>query len=310
MTTEIQKYADVAMFDADPMFSYGEETGVTPDVYLLWMTPRPLAAMAAMNEMYRGHVVRDLDDISDDAMQQALDDMSKTHLTAPMEAIKFHFMIEGVDRAFTHQHVRQRTAAYAQESLRFAVIQDLLRGITYPPSLFGTKPGDTSTMAGKNRQKWDECVTKIQETYEYLVANGMAQEDARGLLPHCTATRLNYVTDLRNMVDHAGNRLCTQAQFHWRAVFTKITASIVHYGMTEDEDNLWQYQALADSPMFRPKCFQIGKCGFKGTFDRHCNISEKVAFLERNRVPTEEWDSEIPKHTWLLDPEAARIPEG
>jgi thymidylate synthase ThyX len=42
-------------------------------------------------------------------------------LKAPLEAIDFHFMVEGVTRAHTHQEVRQRTAVFAQESMRFAV---------------------------------------------------------------------------------------------------------------------------------------------------------------------------------------------
>lgn len=303
--SDIQKYKDVAMFEAEPHTGWDDRRGVLPKVYLQSMTHRPLATMAAMNQMYVGNVIHDLDEVTPEMMEGALDDMSKTHLTAPMEAIRFQFLIEGVDRAFTHQMVRQRMGAYAQESLRFAVIGNLKQAVTLPPSLQGTHPSDTSTTAGKMRERWDDAVGKIQATYDYLVANGMSQEDARGLLPHAVATRIIYISDFRNMVTHAGNRLCTQAQFHWRDVFSQIVTAIGLYGEEHDPEHAWEYHAVSDSPMFRPVCWQIGKCGFKGSMDRACGIREKVDFLERNSVPTSDWDSEIPVEEWLLDPEAA-----
>lgn len=324
MSEEILKWADVHQFHAEPM---PEETvgkyGVEPRVYLLWMTPDPLGAMAAFMGMYAGKTIRNLDDITDDDRQSALENMTKTHLQAPLEVVKMHFLIEGVDRAFTHQLVRQRTAVYAQESLRFAVVGHLSEATTLPPSLWGTHGGDPTDMPDGIqqgwRQIWDDAIAKIDGAYHALVNSGMPAEEARGLLPTATATRLHYATDLRNLKDHAGNRLCTQAQFHWRSVFTQIKNCIANYG------EHWQFAALADSGLFRPVCYQLGHCPFEAIYDRHCNIRQRVRDFAAAGVPSEKWDQPhlteylsgreeeiqpIQTEDWLLDVASARIVPG
>lgn len=297
------KWADDAMFQAQGHALWGEETGVVPQVFLLTMTHDPLGALAAMALMYEGKVVRDLEEVTDAQREKALADVQQTHLQAPLEAIKVHFMLDGVDRAFTHQLVRQRTAVYAQESLRFAVVGDVRHSTSLPPSLMGTKEDDPGvdltygTQQQRWRRKWDFALDVLDRTYNELVADGMPAEDARGLLPQAIATRTNYVTDLRNLIAHAGNRLCTQAQFHWRSVFSQIVAEISGYGEANDPAHAWQYQAIADSGMFKPVCYQLGHCPFKASFDRPCSI--------RDRVDAGKFD-EIKVYEWLLDPAAAR----
>lgn len=316
MTTDKPtKWGDAQQYDAEPHPNYeGPKEGVTPSAHLLWMTPDPLGAVAAMSSMYRGEVIRDISQVTDDMRKQSLEDVQKTHLKAPLEAIKMHFMIEGVDRAFTHQHVRQRTAVYAQESLRFAIPGTLTEATTLPPSLAGTTPPDDNEMpssddATRKRAMWDGVLKHIDAAYHMLVETGMPAEEARGLLPHATATRLNYITDLRNMSDHAGNRLCTQAQFHWRKVFAQMMQAIADYtpdfsfvpGYTMEsvsgadlraaweEKNRWQFVAIAQSGLFRPVCYQIGYCPFQASFDRACSIRERVEKMGSGGIPSDQW---------------------
>lgn len=295
-TTDVEAWADPAMFEAEGHEGWTFAKGVIPKVHLMWMTPDPLGAVAAMAAMYTGKVVRDLKDVTDDERQDMWEASTATALETPLEAIKLHFMIDGVDRAFTHQHVRQRTAAFSQESLRFAVIDNLVQGTSLPPSLVDTREDDPK------RVIWNDTVQGIQDAYHQLVSAGMPQEDARGLLPHATATRINYVTDLRNLAAHAGNRLCTQAQFHWRHVFTEISRAIRNYqpdfswtidsrGVAEDWDRQfrWQFELLADSKIFRPACYQKGFCPFKASFDRPCTIRDRVDNFAKHNVPSELW---------------------
>lgn len=318
--SEVQRWADAAMFSAEPHDNYIEGHGVLPSVYLIAMSPDPLGVMAAMSEMYKGKVVRGLSDVTDDQRRSSLEDMQRTHLPAPLEAVKLHFIIDGVDRAFTHQIVRQRTAAYAQESMRFAVIDDLPHNTTLPESLKGN---DLRTR--ELRERWYETQGQIAEGYRHLVQNGVPQEDARGLLPHAVATRLNYVTDLRNLINHAGNRLCTQAQFPWRKVFNLIAEAIRLYKFDDHvlEEDMWQFDALVDSNFFRPVCYQIGHCPFQASFDRPCSIRDRVQAFSANGIPSDRWDTAVPVQItseqlgattvqpinpaeWLLDPTAAR----
>jgi thymidylate synthase (FAD) len=304
------------MFEGEPHV-WDDVKGVVPQVTLLTMTDRPLSAVAAMSEMYKGRVVRDLDELDEATIRKAFEDVQNTHLTAPLEAIKFHFMIEGVDRAFTHQMVRQRTAVYAQESQRFCVIDDLPHAVSLPPSLFGT-PENADPMSSKQaerwRHTWDYVLDVVAKGYGTLVADGMPQEDARGLLPHATATRLNFITDMRNLVDHAGNRLCTQAQFHWRTVFSQMINAIREYAPPSSfaKDD-WQFVALADSALWRPVCYRLGHCPFKASFDRFCSIRDRVELLGSHGIkgidienPDVAGEQYINPAEWMLVPDAAR----
>lgn len=339
MTKEVQKWADKAMFKAEPL-----KASDGPKVFLLAGTPDPLGAVAAMSKMYKGEVVRNMADATDDERRDYLAQILKTKLKAPLESVKVHFMVEGVTRSFTHQMVRQRTAVYAQESLRFAVKEDMAEGVALPPSLRGTLGhGDPEQFDGGSpdveraqamRRVWDDAVSEIDYAYNSLIGMGMPAEDARGLLPHNITTRLNYVTDLRALQDHAGNRLCTQAQFEWRLVWVKIIEAMRNYctnpthagyrrsgnhGASSHVCDNWQWNALAD--VFRPVCYLTGKCEFMADFDRHCSIRERVQANHSIGRPSAEWDKDGEYHLdneellpipairpeeWLLDPSAAR----
>jgi flavin-dependent thymidylate synthase len=291
---EVSTYVDKAMYEAEPM------KDVMPKVTLLSATPDPLGAIAAFAFMYKGRVIRDLAELTDDDRRWAWEQANATHLKAPLEAVDLHFMVEGVTRAFTHQMVRQRTAVYAQESMRFAVKEDI-----------AARPGPLVNESRQARTTWNNTVEHIWKGYKSLIANGVPAEEARGLLPHDTLTRLNYKTNLRNLVDHLGNRLCTQAQFEWRLVGAQIVKAIGEYdsnykhpGITSrfggdswDGSN-WQFQMIADSNLFRPVCYAQGKCPFQADFDRGCTIRERVDAGRFDEIKTEEW---------LADPTAGWI---
>ncbi len=311
MGTDITQYADAAMFEAEPM-ERDESGAVLPVVRLLWATPDPMGAIAAACRMYEGKPTRDMSDITDEERRHYFAQSLKTHLKAPWEFVQFHFFIEGVTRAFTHQMVRQRTAVYAQESLRFAVKDNMADEIALPPSLMALKP--TDDLVGTYRG----AVEKVEEAYNSLVANGIPAEDARHLLPHGVTTRLNYNTNLRSLVEHSGNRLCTQAQFEWRHVFIGILKAIRDYNpgsqfgvpRTFTTSNAWQFEAIAKSGLFAPICYRTGKCEFKASFDRGCTIRDRVDQNAAAGRPSSEWaspheghDSIQPIHPaeWLAD---------
>lgn len=306
MSTDIQKpYVDKAMFQAAPIKER------TPQVHLLWMTPDPLGAIAAACRMYEGKPTYSLADITDEERGHYWKQARATHLKAPLEFVKFHFFIEGVDRALTHQMVRQRTAVYAQESMRFAVKDSMVSETSLPPSLIGTIPFHDQTESRESsnmdqqqkRDVWDQTLETVQEAYDWLIERGMPAEDARGLLPHATLTRLNYSTDLRALLDHAGNRLCTQAQFHWRALFVGMITAIRDYPVDQGwegpyEDFVWQWDVLSE--VFRPVCYEHGRCPFQADFDRGCTIRERA---DRGAF------DEIDPSEWLLDPKAGFVKE-
>jgi flavin-dependent thymidylate synthase len=275
------------MFASEPM----EKKGI--QVYLLEATVDPLGSIAAACQMYEGKVCRDKRLIDEGDRKHYWDQVQKTHLKAPLEFVDLHFMIEGVTRAFTHQIVRQRTAVYAQESLRFAVKENMADEIALPPSIqSGTSEAE----------EWYSTIAEIGVAYNHLIANGVPAEDARGLLPHAVTTRLHYKTNLRNLLEHAGNRLCTQAQFEWRYVFAGIIQAIrardevYPVGKHEAGTDNWQWNYIADGS-FRPVCYSMGHCPFTAVFDRQCVIRERVQAGQFDRIDPAEW---------MFDPTAAR----
>ena len=348
---QLRKWADEHQYDAEPQPGATADQGVMPSVHLIHMPDDPLGVLAAQNAIYKGVVVRNLAEVTDDDRRQALDDMMKTTLQSPLEAIKMHFLFEGVDRAFTHQHVRQRTANFGQESLRFSVVGPLIDATTLPPQLHGTERSLNLDYAVKqsfehltdsreftyaseddrNRAVWDWVIMQIDAGYHYLVEHGLAAEEARGLLPHATATRIHYQTDMRGLMKVMGERLCTQAQFHWRTVAALVQNAVRNYtpdfSFVEPTDGRgydyidawqdkyrWQFELIADSGIFRPVCYQTGHCMFKASADRGCTIRERVEHFASINLPSDRWHETNPDHyykgidirEWLLNPAAAR----
>lgn len=331
---EMVKWADAGMYHAEPIEEGAKtENGVMPKVYLLHMTPDPLGAIAAMNYIYQGRVVRSLTELTDDDRREQWDNVLRAHLEAPLEAVKFHFLIEGVDRSFTHQMVRQRTATYAQESMRFAVKEDSANEVVIPPHIAAL---DKSHPA---RAMWEQSLKYAERAYESLIGQGIPAEDARALLPHATATRIHYITDLRGLKREAGNRLCTQAQFHWRLVFAQMINAIRMYGhqiMEEDWSRQtgghpndipiqpgdehydksyghlggWQFETIADSMLFRPVCYHLNRCPWKDDMAniRTCAIKDRVDGFARGGIPSEEWEDHDELEERAED-ECAVVPE-
>jgi flavin-dependent thymidylate synthase len=238
-STEVSTYVDKAMFDAEP-----ERAMERPRVHLLSATPDPLGAVAAFSMMYEGRVVRDLAEITDEERRHYFDECFKTALKTPLEAIDLHFMVEGLTRASWDQMVRQRTAVFAGESLRFAVKPDLKESVR-PGPLVNDK---------RNRRLWDDAIDTVSDAYHALIANGVPAEDARGLLPMNVLTRGHWKTNLRNLEAEVGKRLCTQAQFEWRLIHADLRRSIREYKPPRavdrfgaiTQDSGWQWRYIAD----------------------------------------------------------------
>lgn len=322
----IQKWVDPAMFSAMKL-----SAAEGPQVSLTQAPSDPLGVIAQLAMAYEGRFVASLAEITDEERRRYLADMQLTKLAMPLEGVSLVFSISGVTRGFTHQMVRQRTAAYSQESTRFAVIEDSFTDrVALPPSLrgtTGTEPlGAERSTVEWQRNVWDQALRSVEEAYQHLVNSGMPAEDARGLLPTNITTRINYVTNLRGLLDHAGNRLCTQAQFEWRLVFAQIAKALRQYGIGkkyktnigmandirvlplgpdgkpdggavwglgngtvyQDKSSVWQFEAIAE--LLKPVCYQIGRCPMKASFDRACSIRDRVDANDQVGRSSSDWN--------------------
>jgi uncharacterized repeat protein (TIGR04076 family) len=320
----VQKWADVAMWSAPK-----HQDPQKPVVVITWAPDDPLGLMAMINGMYVGKIYRSPREVSDDERRQAWDDFARSRLSeTPAEWFQLSVLFENVTRAFTHQLVRTRTSTYAQESMRFAVKEDAHDSVKLPPSLVGTAPGipdpawypegedrrewDYLPDADKMRSIWDTLISHMGEAYEKLVAMGMPAEDARGLLPTNILTRIHDRYDVKTLLNQAGMRLCTQAQFEWRAVFAELVQALRTY-LPADHPAAWQYELIAER--FRPVCFAANKCTMKAKADRFCSIREQVDEFEERGIKSEHWEQPreewglraIRPEQWLADPAAARV---
>jgi len=323
MSGEVVKWGDDAQYVSEPIKK--KDGRIVPQAFMLWGTPDPLGAVAAVGRMFKGIPTYDLADITDDERRLYWEETFKSHLRAPHEFIQLHFFVEGVSRSHTHQMVRQRTATFAQESLRFAVKSDLANEIPLPPSIA------EGTGAAK---VWKDIMWGIDEAYTKLVNSGIPAEDARGLLPHATTTRLHWRTNLNDLLHHAGNRLCTQAQFEWRILMISVMKAMREYNTVPAHKQLsnwlgdgWKRELIAQpTPQtFAPICYHTGKCDFRAVFDRPCSIRDRVDAYAAHGQPSSLWGEGIKKprrdmnqetveyevepiryEEWLMNPDAAR----
>lgn len=310
---EVVRWADRAQYHSAqmPAETRAPGGGTRPTVRLLNATPDPLGGLAALCGIYEGKVYSSLRAVDDDERRAAWEAMRSTVLNGPLESIVFHFLVQGVTRAFTHQAVRNRFSFFAQESMRFAVVDDerWVDRQAYPPSL-AAAPVSNSEILGRvldasggnpppavdttqyltpeerdyalRRDAWDDAILTAEAAYRRLVDAGVPAEEARGLMPHSITTRYHWVVSIRTLLGEAGKRLCTQAQFEWRVVMAEVVKALRDYGrrvtgaagMVSVSDDAWQFELMAEA--LQPICYQEGRCGFMAKFDRGCTIRSRV----------------------------------
>lgn len=305
-SAELVRQADAAQYARAPIPM--EDRGRIR-VRLLNATPDPLGSVAALIAQYSGGVIRDLSEVTDDMRRSALDDMGKTVLNGPLEAVQFHWQIEGVPRSITHQMVRSRASFFAQESLRFAVAENWAEEVPLPPMLAGIDRWNEEqvAMAGDSNAykafcEWKRTMSFLEKQYDRLIELGVPAEEARGVLPHDMPTRIHWVMDLRTLLQEAGKRTCTQAQFPWRTIFAGMAQELRRWGVPAfkrfrplestqlNTGTNWQFREIA--ARLRPVCFQTGQCGFMAQFDRNCTIRPRVDAFAAAGVPSSEWGQE------------------
>ena len=148
-STEVARWADKAMWKAEDAEAKNGTTAV-----LVSANTDPLGEIWALNQTYVGKTVTNLSTVTDENRRGILADIKSTVLKMPLEVIRLHFHLKGVHRGITHQMVRQRTAAFAQESMRFAVKEDLAEAVALPPSL---------------RETWDFEALRLEDLHARTV---------------------------------------------------------------------------------------------------------------------------------------------
>ena len=170
-----------------------------------------------------------------------------------LEFAQFHFHIEGISRSCSHQLVRTRTASFAQRSQRFCS-EDGFEFIV-PPSI-EAKDDDA-------RDMYLRAMEQLKQTYEALQAHGIANEDARFILPNACCTTIDMSIDFRNLCHFMNERLCTKAQWEIRQLAQEMRKCVIEVFPEAEK-------------MLVPKCerFEVPFCTEGKSCGRHKTIKE------------------------------------
>lgn len=119
-------------------------------------------------------------------------------------------------RAFSHQLVRHRIAAYSQESQRYC---------NYNKGKFGSEitfiePVDWGDWSDNNKTVFLKALQDSEIHYQELVKEGLKAEDARGVLPNQTKTEIVVTMNLRSWMHFFDMRCDKHAQKEIRYLAT------------------------------------------------------------------------------------------
>lgn len=175
-----------------------------------------------------------------------------------LEFAQFHFHIEGISRACSHQLVRTRTASFAQRSQRYCS-EDGFKYII-PKSL---NSNDDHTKAA--RELYENTISQIKKCYEVMQTLSIPNEDARFILPNACETTIDMSIDFRNLCHFMNERLCSKAQWEIRELA-----------------NLMKNEVVKIFPeartMLVPKCerFDYPFCTERKSCGRHNTLKEQL----------------------------------
>lgn len=218
-------------------------------------TLMPLRLIASQILNMKGEMHTNMHDISDEQAISLVRDLKKTALAGALETIDLLFQMENVPRSLTHQLVRTRVGAtYHQESLRFTTRKD---GFDYDI-------GPTVLKDEQAKFIFKDLMSADAEVYKKLVESGVSTEDARGVLPIATLTKVGVKYNLKTLIHAANVRLCYQSQGHWKSIFQQIK--------TEVSTKI--HPVLAE--FLEPICSSTGRCEYKSMFDRVCPIEQTL----------------------------------
>ena len=144
--------------------------------------------------------------------------MSSGH-TSILEDQTLIFLIEGVDRALTHQLVRHRAGVvFQQQSQRYVEFKEGNFDYVIPKSIEVTE---------SLKSDFEATMKYLGTMYDKFIKAGVPAEDARAVLPNACCTNIVMTVNLRQLGHMCNERLCSTAQLPIRNLFKEITKQTV-----------------------------------------------------------------------------------
>ena len=224
-------------------------------VKLITHTPEPekLIATAAKLCYSSSDIDHLMEGLTPDKVDSFISMLMEIGHESPVEHVTFTFGIEGISRACSHQLVRHRIASYSQKSQRY-VDENQFEYVT-PPSIkkrhelrdmFDEKMRDIQKAYAEMRIMLKDALIE-EECMDPKVAEKVANEDTRFLLPNACTTSIIVTMNIRSLFNFFKHRCCNRAQWEIRAVAMEM------WNLCMDvAPNIFKYAG--------PDCVTKGKC--------------------------------------------------
>jgi flavin-dependent thymidylate synthase len=237
-------------------------------IHLVNYTPSPKKAIASFFlNMGIGKSFTSLDQISEEEASDALKEIFKSHLDAPLEAASFQFFWEDIPIFMREQLVRHRVGwSFASRSFRFFDINKSNPIKNYDWDAIPTINREAKKEApffGKNLKDIMGIEMNHQlEMYNLFLKEGVSSEDARNIIGVWVGTFLQTNCTYRALRAMMADRLSSQAHIFWQKAAKQIKQLI-----TEIDKDLGN--GLVDS------CEIMGRCVWRSKYDRDCEACIK-----------------------------------
>lgn len=234
------------------------------NISLLTYTPNPSKAIAsAFLNMGIGKDIKSLDDISDEEANDAIDEIFKSHLDAPLEFASFNFFWENIPIFLRAQLVRHRVGwGFAERSLRFYDANLRKPSDDYDWDSMPTlkdKVGEKQILKGQDLKKVVENeIDRQMSLYSLLLEEGVDQQDARNVIGVWYPTAMQTTCTYRALRGMLADRLSSQAHPFWQKAAKQIKELVTNVNKKLGD-------GLIDS------CEMAGRCVWRSKYDRDCD---------------------------------------
>lgn len=233
-------------------------------IHLVTSTPNPKKAIAAaFLNMGIGMDTTNLDQITDVQAEDAIKEIFKSHLDAPLEFASFNFFWEDIPLFLRAQLVRHRVGwGFAERSLRFYDANLRNPADEYDWDAMPTvtdKKFKNEIFAGRGvKEVVEEEMKRQMFLYSKLIEEGVDQQEARNIIGVWYPTAMQTTCSYRALRTMLADRLSSQAHPFWQKAAKEIKKLV-----TEIDQQLGD--GLIDS------CELYGKCVWNSRFDRDCD---------------------------------------
>lgn len=129
--------------------------------------------------------------------------------TPALESIHLTFAIRNISRILSHQIVRQRVGVSIGQRTQRANSEEFL-GNFYTHKHY-VMPPTIDKLTDENTGICDDIYDYLEEAeriYNMLIDNGIHQDEARYLIPHCASTSMTLTISYKSLMHLCSTRLC------------------------------------------------------------------------------------------------------